>query len=204
MAKYFEALEHAIQDIKVRFEQTDRSTFRVVQSLLLKQLQDEGIDAELEDVTRMYSDLDRDGLKTQLAILSAGNEVQVESVSELIRFLQESDSDMKFLPQAQYLAKLLLVMPATNAVSERNFSALKRVKTYLRSTTTDQRLNNVMTLHVHKDETDKLNLVDIADEFCSKLENRKQMFGNVTVADIACKGSLVSVSSQIVAFENLE
>ena len=111
---------------------------------------------------------------------------------------------MKFLPQAQYLAKLLLVMPATNAVSEKSFSALKRVKTYLRSITTDQRLNNVMTLHVHKDETDKLNLVDIADEFCSKSENRKQIFGNFTVADIACKGSLVSVSSQTAAFENLE
>ena len=130
--------------------------------------------------------------------------MQVESVSELIRFLQESDSDMKFLPQAQYLAKLLLVMPATNAVSEKSFSALKRVKTYLRSITTDQRLNNVMTLHIHKDETDKLNLVDIADEFCSKSENRKQIFGNFTVADIACKGSLVSVSSQTAAFENLE
>ena len=29
------------------------------------------------------------------------------------------------------LLKLLLVMPATNAVSERSFSSLKRIKTYL-------------------------------------------------------------------------
>ena len=35
------------------------------------------------------------------------------------------------------LGKLILVMPATNAVSERSFSALKPVKTYLRATAGD-------------------------------------------------------------------
>ena len=44
----------------------------------------------------------------------------------------------------------MLVMPATNAVSERSFSALKRVKTYLRSNTGEVRLNHLMLLHVHK------------------------------------------------------
>ena len=43
--------------------------------------------------------------------------------------------------------KLLLVMPATNATSERSFSALRRIKTYLRTTMTQQRLNHLM-VHV--------------------------------------------------------
>ena len=62
------------------------------------------------------------------------------------------------------------VMPATNAVSERSFSALKRVKTYLRSTTGDSRLNNLMMLHVHKDRTDALTLVDVANDFVGEKE----------------------------------
>ena len=49
--------------------------------------------------------------------------------------------------------KLLLVMPATNATSEHSFSALRCVKTYLRTTMTQQRLNNLMVLHVHKVQT---------------------------------------------------
>ena len=42
-----------------------------------------------------------------------------------------------------------------DAVSERSFSALKRVKTYLRSTTVDSKLNHLLMLHAHKDRTDR-------------------------------------------------
>ena len=44
--------------------------------------------------------------------------------------------------------KLVLVMAATNTTSERSFSALHRVKNYLSSTMSKQRLNNLMMLHV--------------------------------------------------------
>lgn len=52
----------------------------------------------------------------------------------------------------------ILVMPATNATSERSFLVLRRVKTYLRSTMSQRRLNHLMTLAVHKEMTDKLEL----------------------------------------------
>ena len=79
---------------------------------------------------------------------------------------------MKLLSENSTLGKLLLVMPATNAVSELgSFSALKRVKTYLRSTTGDSRLNHLMMLHVHKEKTDALTLVDVANDFAGEKEN---------------------------------
>jgi len=56
------------------------------------------------------------------------------------------------------LLTLILVMPATNAVSEHSASALRRVKTYLCSTMHQDRLNHLMILHVHKEETDNLKL----------------------------------------------
>ena len=74
--------------------------------------------------------------------------------------------------------KLILVMPATNAVSERSFSALRRVKTCLRATMTQERLNHVRVLHVHKDLTDKLNLNDIGNEFVGQSEHRLALFGS--------------------------
>ena len=52
------------------------------------------------------------------------------------------------------LMKLVLVMPATNASSERTFSAMHRVKSYLRATMSQERLNHLMILHAHKDLTD--------------------------------------------------
>lgn len=41
--------------------------------------------------------------------------------------------------------KLLLVMPATNVTSERSFSTLRRIKTYLQTTMSQERLNYLMS-----------------------------------------------------------
>ena len=62
------------------------------------------------------------------------------------------------------LVKLVLVCPATNAVSERSASGLRRIKNYLCSTMS-QLLNHLMILHVHKDKTDELDLKSCLNEF---------------------------------------
>ena len=57
----------------------------------------------------------------------------------------------------------MLVMPATNAVRERPFSALKRLKTYLRSTTGEARLSHLMLLFVHKELADGIDMVEVTN-----------------------------------------
>ena len=74
--------------------------------------------------------------------------------------------------------KLLLVLPATNATSERSFSALRRVKTYLRTTMTQERLNNLMVLHVHNELVDKLEVEKTAEEFISGRKGRRRVLGS--------------------------
>ena len=50
-----------------------------------------------------------------------------------------------------YLAiKTLLTYPVTTCVAERSFSGMKRLKTPLRSTMSDERLSSLAVLHVHK------------------------------------------------------
>ena len=61
------------------------------------------------------------------------------------------------IPEVLTLMKLIFVSPATNAVNERSFSSLKRLKIACRSTRSDLRLNNV----------------DIANEFIDPSEYRK-------------------------------
>ena len=60
------------------------------------------------------------------------------------------------------LATLILVMPATSALSERSFSQLRRIKSYLRSTMTQVRLNHCV---IFVEELDGINLIDIAKDF---------------------------------------
>ena len=76
-------------------------------------------------------------------------------INDLAIFMQSLHiSRRKLLGEISTLGKLLLVMPATNAVGERSFSALRRGKTYLSSTTGDSRLYHCIMLHVHMDGTD--------------------------------------------------
>ena len=45
-------------------------------------------------------------------------------------------------------------------------------------------LNHFMMLHVHKERTDALILVDVANDFAGEEENRKQLFGKFSTSDI--------------------
>ena len=57
-------------------------------------------------------------------------------------------------------------------------------------------LNHFMMLHVHKDRTDALILVDVANDFVGEKENRKQLFGKFSANDIPNKFSISSKSTQ--------
>ncbi len=78
------------------------------------------------------------------------------------------------------LAKLILVMTVTKSTSERSFSALRRLKTYLRSTMKRQRLSNLMILHNHKELTDALEMKEMANDFIGQNERRIQIIGKFT------------------------
>ena len=125
-------------------------------------------------------------LSSQLEILPASLRVEnAISITELIEKFQSLDPARKvLLSEVLKVFKILLVMPATNAVSERSFSALTRVKTDLRATTTDNRSNNLMVLHIHKHFTDSLDMVAVANEFCGNKVERKERFGIFSKNDI--------------------
>jgi len=57
------------------------------------------------------------------------------SLQKSIKYLQNLISSQRvFLRQVCTVASLILVMPATITASERSFSTLRRVKSYLKST----------------------------------------------------------------------
>ena len=55
---------------------------------------------------------------------------------------------------------------------------MRRVKSYLRSTMTQERINSLMILNVHKELTDEIDLTDIAKEIISGNESREKVFGH--------------------------
>ena len=87
-------------------------------------------------------------------------------------------SQILILHQIALVIKFVLLMPATNAVSERSASAMyAQDKNYLRSTMSQQRMNNVMVLHIHKHLTDTVNLKDTLNEFVTANDERRKHSG---------------------------
>ena len=172
---YFEVLDLAITCVKERFNQPGYCTYQVTESLLLKAVRGEDFTAELQSASSFYvDDFSISALQVQLQTLRAQfeNETHI-TLQDIIQYLKTfSDIEITIYSEVVTLLKLILVSPATNATSERTFSAMRRIKTYLRSTMGQARLNGLMLLHVHKEKTDSLSLLDIANSFVNS-EYRK-------------------------------
>lgn len=54
-------------------------------------------------------------------------------------------------PNVHKLLKVFATLPVTTSSSERSFSTLKRIKTYLRNTMSDNRLNGLAALNIHRE-----------------------------------------------------
>jgi hypothetical protein len=91
--------------------------------------------------------------------------------------LQETLSAMErgMFPNISRIMVLLAIIPVTAATVERGNSALKRVKTELRSSMGQDRFNALLLLHIHKDI--KLDFQDIIDRYARK-HPRKMLFIN--------------------------
>ena len=66
------------------------------------------------------------------------------------------------------IIRLLLLSQDTSSETDGIFSALKRVKTYLRSTMGGNRLHALMLVHVKNNILDNNNLADVANQFFDK------------------------------------
>ena len=81
-------------------------------------------------------------------------------------------TELGTFPAVSTPLKIVATLPVTTATSERSFSALKYIKNYLRSTMSDDRLNGLALLFVHRDIP--LNHDAVIDEFSKN--NRRLQF----------------------------
>ena len=177
---YFEALDLATTSICSRFDQKGFKILSNVQQLLFKACsREQSFNEEINVVCDFfYDDFSKEDLLAQLLTLrELHNSIvkdEISSIDSIQRALLSLSSTQRMLLNSA--CQLFKVLPATNATSERSFSALHRIKSYLRSTMTQARLNHLMILHYHQEMTDELDLKSIANEYILKNETRRCTF----------------------------
>lgn len=96
--------------------------------------------------------------------------VKTENLPSLLAVLEQYKLALHELHK---LAKISITIPASSASCERTFSCMKRVKSYLRTTMSDERLSNLAVLAMERELTKNLDLGNIVDDFAVSHNNRR-------------------------------
>lgn len=131
----------------------------------------------INDTCHMYSELDTDLLRMQLEMFR--QQFTYDSVDAAADVLRSCVPEVrKLFSQVEILLRLLLVIPVTSCEADRSFSGLRRLKTWLRCTMTQERFNNLAVCNAHHDYIDRLDIQSVVNEFIAVNERRHQLFGN--------------------------
>lgn len=197
---YFESYDHVINGIKKRFDQPDFQMYAAMQNILLYAIKGKDVRNEMDrpilakgvSFSQFYADdLNVGLLETQLELLPQifQDAVHIHEIFTKVRGM--SEAQRKLISEVVTLVKLIMIAPATNANSERVFSAMKLVKSYLRSTMSINRLNSLMVMYVHKELLDQVDLISVANQFVGANKRRRNTFGYFTPFDCKTKNKKV-------------
>ena len=127
--------------------------------LLLEELK------ELHTLVRMYN------------VSSSSMVTECTSISSICDIMNAFPAAKQTMPQLNRLLKWYLTIPICSATAERTFSAMRRLKTWLRSKSSPTHLNNIMFGNIHKSRIDSLNISEIAKDFVNANDFRRNYFG---------------------------
>jgi len=106
------------------------------------------------------------------------NGYKIKTLSEahnVFRDVMVSEVRSLFVDVEQ-LIRLMLLCPVSSCAADRSFTALRRLKNWLRSTMMQQRLNAVVVCHIKKDIVDSLNVSELASDFAKRFDIRTGPF----------------------------
>lgn len=169
---YFLLVDTAVQQLQERFH--GNLSLRKYQALENSLLTEECGDVATD--LSVYDEIDWADLKIQLQLFRRKRSVR--NLSDAVDILKGMAPELRGeYSEVEKLVRLLLVSPASSAEAERSFSALRRLKTWLRTTMTQRRLNSLAVCHVHQQVLDLVDVDALIEEFVSRNETRASMFG---------------------------
>ncbi|KAL4121876.1 hypothetical protein QTP88_014298 [Uroleucon formosanum] len=85
--------------------------------------------------------------------------------NDVIRVLSENQT---ILPNFQKLFTIALTIPISSATCKRSFSAMQKIKTWLRTSMIQDKFIDLSLLYIEKDLTKNINSNDILNIFANK------------------------------------
>ncbi|XP_034207242.1 zinc finger MYM-type protein 1-like [Prunus dulcis] len=121
------------------------------------------------------TDIDARDLESELQVLQVmlpSEAIETDKPSTSIKILEFVKS-VDMFPNVMVAYRILLTIPVTVASAERSFSKLKLLKSYLRTTMAQDRLNGLAILCIERDMLENIKYDSIIDDFASKTATRR-------------------------------
>lgn len=173
-------IDQAIGSLERRFEQYKQYeetfgflfTAKKLKSLDAEELKTSCNNLEQKLQNNHISDIEGEDLFNELQLLQKHLQEDLhDTTSAILNFLKRANC----YPTTCLAYRILLTIPITVASAERSFSKLKILKSYLRSTMSQERLNALAVISIEKEFLEKLDYESLIDDFASK-NARRSMF----------------------------
>ena len=187
VSAYFSSLDMVTTELKSRFDKNDQDVLCALGDVVLNRSPDKnsykivsahyGIDVDLlESEKKIFLKFIEEN-ETKSVMSDADEDfIKVGTAADLVQTMHHYDLD-SVLPLFWKVSRILAVIPATSCSAERSFSALLRMKTYLRSTMGQDRLNNLAIINIERAASNRvlqLQMNEIIDTF-GRRKNRDSL-----------------------------
>lgn len=181
VAVFYANIDIVVAQLKNRFvgmsEVAQRFSFLLPRELL------RATDKDLSESASALSGQYKDDLSAEFPfqILSLRNalrptikKIERGTIKDLAQtLLIENQSILPSIPDVATALKLFLTIPVTVASAERSFSKLKLIKTYLRSTMSQERLSGLAVLSIESRRARSIDLKTVIQDFAQKNARRR-------------------------------
>lgn len=151
---YYETLDAFTEAIKIRFDQKDLQVLERIETCLLRAANKEDLtnDQLFDSLCTVADVIDIEELKNELQEIPVHIKLynqettvplkKITKVSTICDVLNQKQSSKETLPETHKLLCLYHTVPLGSATAERSFSAMRRIKSWLRSAMSENSLNN--------------------------------------------------------------
>ncbi|XP_058778632.1 uncharacterized protein LOC131652705 [Vicia villosa] len=165
-------IDQAITSFQSRFEQfkiySDIFGFlfgiEMLKSIEVENLKENCFNFERSLKHNDKTDIDGLDLFMELQILKDIIKVENDTPIDILNYIKRLDS----FPNAYIAYRIMLTIPITVASAERSFSKLKLIKSYLRSTMSQQRLSGLALLSIEKEILNEIDYNNLINDFASQ------------------------------------
>ena len=164
---YYASIDKVLSELDLRFRGNDQEILCALGNICNSETPDK---ESFSRIAKFYN-IDGEILEAEQKMYASFRRVRglgYMTVSEILETMHENDL-FDIFPEFSKVVHILAVILATSRSAERSFSALRRLKTYLRSTMGQQRVSNIALI----------NILKLVNYSCSSYPTRASYSGQV-------------------------